>query len=183
MVDCGVSSQHSESQITISHIALGSNLGDRLEHLQAGAQLLEHPEIRAYQGIRISGKSRIFETEPVGGPDNQGAYLNAVVRLESRFSARDLLNILLEIELMRGRVRSERWGPRTLDLDLLIHGLEVIHEPGLIVPHPRLHERAFVLEPLADLAPNLEIPGLGTTVQDLRARVGSEGVWPTELEF
>jgi 2-amino-4-hydroxy-6-hydroxymethyldihydropteridine diphosphokinase len=178
MVDCIVSSQHFASAKTISYIALGSNLGDRLEHLQAGAQLLE-----AHQGIRITGKSRIFETEPVGGPDNQGAYLNAVVRLESRFSARNLLNILLEVEHLRGRVRSERWGPRTLDLDLLIHGLETIDEPGLIVPHPRLHERAFVLEPLADLAPDLEIPGFRTTVQDLQARVGSEGVWPTELEF
>jgi 2-amino-4-hydroxy-6-hydroxymethyldihydropteridine diphosphokinase len=177
MVDCAVSSQ------TISYIALGSNLGDRLEHLRSGMQLLQHPQIRAHQGIRITGKSRIFETEPVGGPGNQGAYLNAVVRLESRFSARALLNILLEIELQRGRVRSERWGPRTLDLDLLIHGLETIDEPGLIVPHPRLHERAFVLEPLADLAPDLEVPGLNETVQALQVRVGSAGVWATTLEF
>jgi 2-amino-4-hydroxy-6-hydroxymethyldihydropteridine diphosphokinase len=181
MVDCAVSSQQSTTSIT-SYVALGSNLGDRLEHLQAGAQLLEHPQIGA-QRIRITGKSRIFETKPVGGPDDQGAYLNAVVRLESRFSARDLLNILLETELQRGRVRSERWGPRTLDLDLLIHGLEQIDEPGLIVPHPRLHERAFVLEPLADLAPDLEIPGLGLMVKSLQARVGSEGVWATKLEF
>ena len=178
MVDCTVSSQHSTSTQITSYIALGSNLGDRLEHLRIGAQLLE-----AHNGIRIACKSRIFETEPVGGPDHQGAYLNAVVRLESRYSARALLNILLETELQRGRVRSERWGPRTLDLDLLIHGFEVIDEPGLIVPHPRLHERAFVLEPLADLAPDLEIPGLGLTVKSLQARVGSEGVWATRLEF
>jgi 2-amino-4-hydroxy-6-hydroxymethyldihydropteridine diphosphokinase len=176
MVDCGVSSQHSPT--IISYIALGSNLGDRLEHLSSGARLLE-----AHRGIRITGKSKIFETEPVGGPDHQGAYLNAVVRLESRFSARDLLSILLEIELVRGRVRSERWGPRTLDLDLLIHGLEMIDEPGLIVPHPRLHERAFVLEPLGDLAPELEVPGLGETVKSLQVRVGSEGVWATDLGF
>jgi 2-amino-4-hydroxy-6-hydroxymethyldihydropteridine diphosphokinase len=176
MVDCGVSSQHSPT--IISYIALGSNLGDRLEHLRHGARLLE-----VHQGLRITGKSRIFETEPVGGPDNQGAYLNAVARLESRFSARDLLNILLEVEHLRGRVRSERWGPRTLDLDLLIHGFETIDEPGLIVPHPRLHERAFVLEPLGDLVAELEVPGLGETVRALQARVGSEGVWPTTLEF
>lgn len=176
MVDYGVSSQRSPT--IISYIALGSNLGDRLEHLQIGAQLLE-----AHQGVRVTDKSRIFETEPVGGPDNQGAYLNAVVRLESRFSARHLLNVLLEVEHRRGRVRSERWGPRTLDLDLLIHGLERIDEPGLIVPHPRLHERAFVLEPLADLTLDLEIPGLRTTVQALRTRVGSAGVWPTDLGF
>jgi 2-amino-4-hydroxy-6-hydroxymethyldihydropteridine diphosphokinase len=181
MVDCIVSSQHSPT--IISHIALGSNLGDRLENLRVGAQLLEHPQNGAHQGIRITGKSRIFETEPVGGPDHQGAYLNAVMRLESRFSARDLLKILLEIELVRGRVRSERWGPRTLDLDLLIHGLETIDEPGLIVPHPRLHERAFVLEPLADLAPELEVPGLGLTIKSLQTQVGSEGVWATTLGF
>jgi 2-amino-4-hydroxy-6-hydroxymethyldihydropteridine diphosphokinase len=176
VVDCGVSSQHSVT--TVSYIALGSNLGDRLEHLRSGAQLLE-----AHQAIRITGKSRIFETEPVGGPDNQGAYLNAVVRLESRFTARQLLNVLLETELQRGRVRNERWGPRTLDLDLLLHGSQTIDEPGLIVPHPRLHERAFVLEPLADLAAELEVPGLGLTVKSLQARVGSEGVWATMLEF
>jgi 2-amino-4-hydroxy-6-hydroxymethyldihydropteridine diphosphokinase len=109
--------------------------------------------------------------------------LNAVVRLESRFAARRLLDLLLEVEHLRGRVRSERWGPRTLDLDLLIHSSETIDEPGLIVPHPRLHERAFVLEPLADLAPDLEIPGLGLMVKALQARVGSEGVWATKLEF
>jgi 2-amino-4-hydroxy-6-hydroxymethyldihydropteridine diphosphokinase len=176
VVDCGVSSQHSPTNI--SYIALGSNLGDRLEHLRNGAQLLE-----AHQAIRITGKSRIFETEPVGGPDHQGAYLNAVVRLESRFTARHLLDVLLETELQRGRVRSERWGPRTLDLDLLIHGLEQIDEPGLIVPHPRLHERAFVLEPLGDLAANLKVPGLGLSVKSLQARVGSDGVWATMLEF
>jgi 2-amino-4-hydroxy-6-hydroxymethyldihydropteridine diphosphokinase len=173
MVDCCVS-----SQIIISYIALGSNLGNRLEHLQVGAQLLE-----AHQGIRITGKSRIFETEPVGGPDNQGAYLNAVVKLKSQFTARHLLDVLLEVEHQRGRVRSERWGPRTLDLDLLIHGLEIIDEPGLIVPHPRLHERAFVLEPLGDLAPELEVPGLDLTVRTLQAQVGSAGVWATDLEF
>jgi 2-amino-4-hydroxy-6-hydroxymethyldihydropteridine diphosphokinase len=178
MVDCCVSSQNTAPSKIISYIALGSNLGDRLDHLQNGAQLLE-----AHQGIRITGKSRIFETEPVGGPDNQGAYLNAVVRLESRFAARDLLDVLLETELQRGRVRSERWGPRTLDLDLLIHGFETIDEPGLIVPHPRLHERAFVLEPLGDLAPDLEVPGLGLMVKSLQARVGSEGVWATALKF
>jgi 2-amino-4-hydroxy-6-hydroxymethyldihydropteridine diphosphokinase len=176
MVDCGVSSQHSPT--IISYIALGSNLGDRLEHLRHGARLLE-----VHQGLRITGKSRIFETEPVGGPDNQGAYLNAVVRLESQFTARHLLDVLLETELQRGRVRSERWGPRTLDLDLLIHGLEMIDEPGLIVPHPRLHERAFVLEPLGDLVAELEVPGLDLTVKSLQARVGSEGVWATNLEF
>jgi 2-amino-4-hydroxy-6-hydroxymethyldihydropteridine diphosphokinase len=178
MVDYSVSSQPLTISKINSYIALGSNLGDRLEHLQMGTQLLE-----AHSGIRITNKSRIFETDPVGGPDNQGAYLNAVVRLESQFTARHLLDLLLEVEHLRGRVRSERWGPRTLDLDLLIHGLEVIHEPGLIVPHPRLHERAFVLEPLADLAPDLEIPGLGETVNALRAQVGSAGVWATELEF
>ena len=162
----------------VTFIALGSNLGDRLEHLRVGAQLLE-----AHQGLRITGKSRVFETEPVGGPDDQGAYLNAVVRVQTQFTARHVLEVLLEVEHQRGRVRGERWGPRTLDLDLLIHGPEIVNEPGLIVPHPRLHERAFVLEPLADLAADLEVPGLGLTVAALQARVGSEGVWATDLLF
>jgi 2-amino-4-hydroxy-6-hydroxymethyldihydropteridine diphosphokinase len=163
--------------VTTAFIAFGSNLGDRLEHLKAGKRALE-----AHAGL-ISAQSRIFETEPVGGPDNQGAYLNAVVQLETGLSAPDLLHVLLGIERSRGRERRERWGPRTLDLDVLLYGDQLIHTPDLTVPHPRLHERAFVLEPLSDLVPNLTIPDLHQTVNDLRSSVGSAGVWATNLEF
>lgn len=158
-------------------IAFGSNLGGRLEHLREGRK-----ELEARAGV-VSGESRIFETEPVGGPDHQGAYLNAVVRLETGLPAHDLLRVLLEIEKLRGRERQERWGPRTLDLDLLLYSLEIIIEPELTVPHPRLHERAFVLEPLCDLAPNLEIPGVGRTVNDLLSRLDSSDVWATSFTF
>ncbi len=159
-------------------VALGSNLGDRLEHLRAAVNALE-----ALPKTRVLGKSRVFETEPVGGPDGQGAYLNAVVRLETRLKPRELLEALLEIERSRGRVRTTRWGPRTLDLDVLLYGTQVIREDHLTVPHPRLHERAFVLEPLHDLAPDLEIPGLGVTVAALRERVDRSGVSVSALEF
>jgi 2-amino-4-hydroxy-6-hydroxymethyldihydropteridine diphosphokinase len=161
----------------MAFIAFGSNLGDRLGHLHAGRLGLE-----AHAGIVIS-KSRVFETDPVGGPDNQGAYLNAVVELETELEAHDLLRVLLEIERSRGRERRERWGPRTLDLDVLLYGDQIIQTPDLTVPHPRLHERAFVLEPLGDLVPDLEIPGLERTVNGLRSSVGSAGVWATDLEF
>lgn len=158
-------------------IAFGSNLGDRLEHLRAG-----RTELEAQAGV-VSGASRVFETEPVGGPDDQGPYLNAVVRLETGLSAHDLLGVLVKIERRRGRERRERWGPRTLDLDVLLYGLEVIETDELTVPHPRLQDRAFVLEPLGDLAPELVIPGLGRSVDELRTSVGSAGVWPTDLGF
>jgi 2-amino-4-hydroxy-6-hydroxymethyldihydropteridine diphosphokinase len=159
-------------------IAIGSNLGERLEHLRAAVNALE-----ALPKTQVIGKSRIYETEPVGGPDNQGAYLNAVVQLETRLKPRELLEALLEIERSRGRVRTARWGPRTLDLDVLLYGPRIIHQDHLTVPHPRLHERAFVLEPLHDLAPDLEIPGLGVTVAELRERVDRSGVWASALEW
>jgi 2-amino-4-hydroxy-6-hydroxymethyldihydropteridine diphosphokinase len=163
--------------VATAFIAFGSNLGDRLEHLRAGRLGLE-----ARAGV-VSGISRVFETDPIGGPDNQGAYLNAVVRLETDLAAHELLRALLEIERVRGRERRERWGPRTLDLDVLLYGGQVIETPDLTVPHPRLVDRAFVLEPLGDLAPNLVIPGVGRTVDDLRSSAGSAGVRATDLEF
>jgi 2-amino-4-hydroxy-6-hydroxymethyldihydropteridine diphosphokinase len=163
--------------VTTAFIAFGSNLGNRLKHLRTGKR-----ELEAHAGL-ISAQSRVFETEPVGGPDNQGAYLNAVVQLETGLSAPDLLRVLLEIERSRGRERRERWGPRTLDLDVLLYGDQIIHTPDLTVPHPRLHDRAFVLEPLSDLVPHLEIPGISRTVDDLRSSVGSAGVWATDLTF
>jgi 2-amino-4-hydroxy-6-hydroxymethyldihydropteridine diphosphokinase len=159
-------------------IALGSNLGDRLEHLRAGIAMLEqHPKIRGIQ------KSRVFETEPFGVTNIQDAYLNAAAQLETSLSAHELLNVMLEIEKSRGRERHERWGARTLDLDLLFYGTEIISEPNLEVPHPRMLERAFVLAPLLDIAPNLEIPGRATSIQQALEKLGSDGIWATMLEF
>ncbi len=159
-------------------IALGSNLGDRLEHLRAGILRLEQ-----HQQIRVLQKSRVFETEPFGVTSAQGAYLNAVAELETSFSASDLLQVMLEIERAQGRERLERWGARTLDLDILLYDSAIISEPQLEVPHPRMLERAFVLAPLADIAASLEIPGRAITVGQALERLNMNGIWATELEF
>jgi 2-amino-4-hydroxy-6-hydroxymethyldihydropteridine diphosphokinase len=161
-----------------AYIALGSNLGDRLGNLRAAAQALaEHPS------LKVSGKSRIYETAPVGGPAGQGLFLNAVLWLETSLRPQELLDLLLEIERLQGRERRVHQGPRTLDLDLLLYDDQIVQEPGLIIPHPRLAERAFVLAPLAELAPNLKVPGQAHSVKELLNLVDRSGVWATKLEF
>jgi 2-amino-4-hydroxy-6-hydroxymethyldihydropteridine diphosphokinase len=140
---------------TTSFVGIGSNLGDREGNLTRAIELLS-----AEDGIRVVAMSKIRETEPVG-PVAQGPFLNGAVRLETELSPQELLERLLAVEQRLGRVRRERYGPRTIDLDLLLYGDEVVDEPGLTVPHPGLHERRFALEPLSDLDPDLEIPGKG----------------------
>lgn len=126
-------------------LGLGSNLGDRWTHLRAAVAGL--PDVVAV--------SSVYETEAVGGPPSQGPYLNAVVELDTELSPRRLLEVARRLEEAAGRVRSERWGPRPLDVDVLLVGDLAVDEPDLQVPHPRLWERTFVLAPLADLAPEL----------------------------
>ncbi len=126
-------------------VALGSNLGDRRAHLCAAVEGL--PGVVAVSGV--------YETDPVGGPGGQPPYLNAVVELETDLSPRALLGIGQGLEAAAGRVRDTRWGPRTLDVDILLVGDLTVDEPDLTVPHPRLRERAFVLVPLHDVAPDL----------------------------
>lgn len=141
-------------------IALGSNLGDRESLLVAAREALA-----ATPDVRLVRASPIYQTAPVGPPD-QGPYLNGVLAVDTLLSARILLDRMLEIEADHGRHRgpdSLRWAPRTLDLDLLLFGDHCITEPGLEVPHPRLHERPFVLEPLCDLAAERTHPRLGET--------------------
>lgn len=149
----------------LAHVALGSNLGDRRAHLDAALDAL-----RVLPGSRLVAASSIVETDPVG-PVPQARFLNAAAALETTLPARELLDRLHEIERSRGRdrVRERRWGPRTLDLDLLLYGAAILDEPGLTVPHPRLHERRFVLEPLAEIAPDAMVPTLGRTVRELLA--------------
>ncbi len=116
-------------------------------------------------GIEVLAVSQLRETEPVGVTD-QPEFLNGAVAVETSLSPRALLDALLRVEQALGRVRDdERWGPRTIDLDLLVYGDEIVDQPGLRVPHPRLHERRFVLEPLVDLNPELTIPGLGKAAE------------------
>ena len=141
--------------MTTAFVGIGSNLGDREANLRRAIELLS-----AEDGIEVIAVSELRETEPVG-PVEQGPFLNGAVQVETSLGPRELLGRLLALENRLGRVRSERWGPRTIDLDLLLYGVESIEEPGLTVPHPRLHERRFALEPLVDLDPALEIPGLG----------------------
>ncbi len=134
--------------MTEAYIALGSNLGDRRSHLDHALHGLTSV------GTVLSG-SPIYETNPIGGPAEQDAYLNAVIRMNTDLAPRELLDRLLALERERGRERSERWGPRTLDCDLLWYDGVTIDEPGLTVPHPGIRNRLFVLAPLVDIAPGL----------------------------
>ena len=138
--------------MTRAFLGLGSNLGDRLENLRRSLDLLED------RGIRVVRSSRVYETDPVGGPE-QPEYLNAVAEVEAPGSARELLEACLRVEEEMGRVRGERWGPRVVDIDLLTFGDEAIDEPDLRVPHPRMHERGFVLIPLLELDADPPLPG------------------------
>jgi 2-amino-4-hydroxy-6-hydroxymethyldihydropteridine diphosphokinase len=137
-------------------VGIGSNLGDREDHLRRAVELLA-----AEDAISVLASSQLRETEPVG-PVAQGAFLNGAVQVETELAPRELLERLLAIEERLGRVRRERFGPRTIDLDLLVYEDAVVDEQGLTLPHPLLHERRFALEPLAELAPDLEIPGRGS---------------------
>jgi 2-amino-4-hydroxy-6-hydroxymethyldihydropteridine diphosphokinase len=150
--------------MTRAYVALGSNLGDRQFYLDQAVLRL-----RAMTGLTVRRVSSYYETAPVGGPAGSGAYLNAVVEADTILSPDQLLHSLLEIERGFGRIRSEPNAPRTLDLDLLLHGDLVRPRPDPVVPHPRLAERRFVLQPLADLAPDLVHPVLRKPVGQLLA--------------
>jgi len=135
-----------------AYLALGSNLGDRLETLQRAVDLMD-----ARPGIDVVRSSRVYETEPVGPP--QPAFLNAVVEVRTDLEPHELLRETQAVEDELGRVRAERWGPRTIDVDVLTFDEREIDEPELVVPHPRMHERGFVLVPLGELEPDPMLPG------------------------
>ncbi len=147
---------------TRAFLAMGSNLGDRRAYLEAAVKQL--PDVVAV--------SQLYETDPVGGRPGQGAYLNCVVELMTTRSPRELLAAAQAAEAAAERVRVERWGPRTLDVDVLLVGDETVDEPDLVVPHPRMWSRGFVLVPLADLAPELVI---GHLTSDLARGVRPAG--------
>lgn len=143
-------------------LALGSNMGDRRAYLKAATDGL--PDVVAV--------SQVYETDPVGGPPGQGAYLNCVVELRTTRTARELLGVAQAAEAAAQRVRVERWGPRTLDVDVLLVGEEVVDDPDLTVPHPRMWQRGFVLVPLADLAPELVVGHLTSDIGRGVRRIG-----------
>ena len=149
-------------------VALGSNLDDPRAQVERGFATLA-----ALPQTTLSARSRLYRTKPWGVAD-QPDFINAAARLETALTPRALLDALLAIEAGAGRVRGARNGPRILDLDLLLYGDRIIDEPDFVLPHPRLHERAFVLLPLTDVAPGLEIPGHGC-VADLLARLDTVG--------
>lgn len=156
-------------------VAVGTNLGDREAALGAVVAAIE-----AESDLALLAASMVYETDPIG-PGDQAPYLNAVIGLRSWLSPLELLRRLQSIERGLGRDRSTaavRWGPRTIDLDLLFFGERMIEWPELVVPHPRAHERAFVLVPLAELAPALVHPRLGATIATLARSVSGEGVRP-----
>jgi 2-amino-4-hydroxy-6-hydroxymethyldihydropteridine diphosphokinase len=147
--------------VTRAAFGLGSNLGDRRAHLEA-----------AVTGLAAAGQvlavSSFRETEPLGGPP-QPPFLNGAVAIETERPPRELLALAQELERRAGRTRGVRWGPRTLDVDLLLYGDLLLREKGLVLPHPRLRERLFVLEPLAEIALDWPVPGTGRTVSELLA--------------
>jgi 2-amino-4-hydroxy-6-hydroxymethyldihydropteridine diphosphokinase len=148
--------------MTRAFVGLGANLGPKEVTILRAVDLLA-----ATEGVEVLELSRLRETEPVGVTE-QAPFLNGAVALETSLRPRELLDVVLRVERELGRVRDgERWGPRTIDLDLLVYGDETVDEPGLNVPHPRLHERRFALEPLAELDPELAIPGLGPVSEAL----------------
>ena len=150
-----------------SFIGLGSNLGEREENLRQAVRGLD-----ATPGVEVKQVSAIYETEPVGGPD-QPDYLNAVAEIDTQLGPRAIFEACMTIEHALGRDRAtenEHWGPRLIDLDLLTCGDLVVSDPDLEIPHPRISERAFVLVPFSEIAPYIEIPGLGK-VHELEERL------------
>ena len=151
-------------------LAIGSNLGDRIDKLQGGVSALEDtPE------VTVVAISSVYETDPVGGPDDAGKFLNAVVLLDTTLTVHTLLDRALAIEDAFGRERSEPGAPRTLDVDVIVVGNRVADDEQLVLPHPRAHERGFVLVPWLEIDPEGEIPGKGF-VADLIADVDTSTV-------
>ena len=149
--------------MTVAYIGLGSNMGDKLGYIQQANMLLKDSE-----GVRVVGSSSLYETKPYGNP-NQEWFLNAVLELDTSLSARDLLVVCQGIELRLDRVRDnvEKWGPRTIDLDILFYGDDIISTEELQIPHNEVHRRAFVLVPMKELNPCFIHPAIGISVQEL----------------
>ncbi|MBE3568585.1 MAG: 2-amino-4-hydroxy-6-hydroxymethyldihydropteridine diphosphokinase [Bacillales bacterium] len=155
----------------IAYLSLGSNLGDRMHYLKNAIQALDgHPN------IKVLAASSVYETDPVGYTD-QGKFLNMAVKIETSLVAQELLETCLEIEKSLGRVREIKWGPRTIDLDILLYNNENIETDRLVIPHPRMNERLFVLIPILEIDPFLKIPTIDKPLIDLFEQIpNKEGV-------
>lgn len=154
----------------IAYVGLGSNLGDKEANIKKALEMLN-----TSPGVRVKRAASLYRTAPVGYT-GQDWFLNTVAEVETSLSPHELLSLLLAVEERLGRVRTVRWGPRTVDLDLLLFGGEEINTPDLVVPHPRMGERAFVMVPLAELAPELTVPGRGKAVELAQALAGEQYV-------
>lgn len=151
------------------YLSLGSNIENREAHLKDAVALLE-----SYKDIHILAISSIYETDPVGYIE-QGNFLNIVIKIETSFSAEKLLQKCLYTEERLGRIREFKWGPRTIDLDILLYNNENIESENLIIPHPRMHERAFVLIPLIEIEPNIKIPTVTTPLTQILDEIPDKG--------
>jgi len=147
-------------------VALGSNLGERAENIGRAVDAL-----RSSEGVGIGAISSMLENPAVGGPPGSPPFLNAVVELNTALQPHELLDLLLDIERRLGRVRSRKWEPRVIDLDLILYGDKIIDRPHLTVPHPLMHQRDFVLRPLAEIAPEVVHPKLQMTAKELLQRL------------
>ena len=158
-----------------AYIGIGSNLSEPLQQVQHAVTALQQLPL-----TQVLAVSPWYGSRPVGGPANQPDYVNGAACLHTSLTPHQLLDALQAIERQQQRVRSERWGARTLDLDLLLYNHCCIHDNRLTVPHPRMHQRAFVLAPLIDIAPQLTLPN-GCSVASLLPALPSEGLWPLSL--
>ena len=164
------------SQKARAFIGAGANLGEPVRQIQRALD-----ELQKSPGVKLGAVSSLYRTQPVG-PIAQPPFVNAVFSLECGMSPQELLALLLSVEEKMGRIRRERWGPRVIDLDLLFYGDMVINGQGLEVPHPRLHERRFVLAPLVEIAPDVVHPVLKKSAFDLLAGLPAEGPWVEKLQ-
>ena len=155
----------------IAYLSIGSNMGDRLKTFEAAFNLLsEHPQ------VQLESCSSLYETDPVGYTE-QDCFLNAVFKVQTNLEPEELLKTCMEIERELGRKREKRWGPRTLDLDILLYNHENIETENLSIPHPRMHERSFVMIPLMEIAPEISLPNMDISLSDLLNKIsGKEGV-------